>query len=73
MNTEYKNTLILLLINDCKNKLTNYKNHKILDLECNKQCSSGQYSSPIWYTNIKNTVSNNPYYLNILIILNTFL
>lgn len=46
MNTEHKNTLILL-INDCKNKLTIDKNNKILDLECHKQWSLGQYSGPI--------------------------
>lgn len=60
MNTEHKNTLILLLINYCKNKLTIDKNNKILDLECHNQYSLGQYSGPIWNVSIKNLVSDNP-------------
>lgn len=73
MNTEHRNTLILWLINDCKNNSTIDTNNKILDLECHKQCSLGQYSGPMWNISIKNLVSDNPYYPDSLIILNTFL
>lgn len=62
--------IILLLINDCKNKLIIDKNNKVLDLECHKQCSLGQYSGPICNIGIKNLVSDNLYYPDIFIILN---